>query len=183
MQTMSRLLQSQGFHATGIQQILMESGIPKGSLYYHFPLGKAELAAGSVENSAEIVAQILSEIISAESDPVEAVRIFCDFYIEELERESFTLGCPIATITLEAAATNDKIHQACKAGFEKLSTGFTNLLEGKGIPAQRASELATFALASIEGALVLCKARRSTGPLVIIRDHLMSQVAVVVSES
>lgn len=183
METMSRLLQSQGFHATGIQQILMESGIPKGSLYYHFPQGKAELAAGSVGNSAEIVAQILSEIIFAESDPVEALRIFCDFYIEELERESFTLGCPIATITLEAAATNDQIYQACKAGFEKMSTGFINLLEGRGIPAQRASELATFALASIEGALILCKARRSTEPLVIIRDHLMSQVAIVVSES
>ncbi|HKJ64889.1 MAG TPA: TetR/AcrR family transcriptional regulator [Desulfopila sp.] len=182
MQTMSRLLRSQGFHATGIQQILQESGIPKGSLYYHFPQGKVELAAGSVENSAEILFQILSEIILAESDPVEALRIFCDFYIEELERENFTLGCPIATITLEAAAVNDQIHQACRRGFAKMSAGFIDLLVGQGIPATRASELATFALASIEGALILCKAQRSTQPLVIIRDNLCSQVAVALSE-
>jgi len=181
-QTMSHLLRTQGFHATGIQQILKESGIPKGSLYHHFPMGKIELAAGSVEKSTDILIQILSEIAQVESNPIEAVRIFCDFYIDELGRENFTLGCPIATITLEAAATYDVIQQACKAGFERLSSVFEQLLVAKGVEAELAEETATISLASIEGALILCKAQRSIRPLVVVRDNLIKQVAAILPQ-
>jgi TetR/AcrR family transcriptional regulator, lmrAB and yxaGH operons repressor len=44
IQTTCTLLESQGYHATGLNQILKESGAPKGSLYYYFPQGKEELA-------------------------------------------------------------------------------------------------------------------------------------------
>lgn len=181
MQTMSHLLRTQGFHATGIQQVLKESGIPKGSLYYHFPQGKVELAVDSVENSRDILTQLLTEIVDSAQDPVDAIRIFCNFYIEELKRGNFTLGCPIATITLEAAPTNDQIQVACKASFKKLSSMFIDILLEKGVNHDQASRLATIALASIEGALILCKAQRNTQSLVIIRDNLMAQVSAVLS--
>ena len=39
----SRLFRQKGYSGVGLTEILKEAGLPKGSLYYHFPGGKAEL--------------------------------------------------------------------------------------------------------------------------------------------
>lgn len=176
IKTMSHLLRTQGFHATGITQVINDSGIPKGSLYYHFPKGKVELASGSIEQSAEKLYQLLSQMMNAAQSPIDAVRTFCDFYINEMDKGNFTRGCPIATITLEAAATNDPIQLSCKDAFQKLGSIFEHHLLENGLYPQKSKEMAIVALASIEGALILCKAQRSTEAMTVVRDNLIKQL-------
>ena len=53
IKTASRLFGIQGYHATGLNEILKESGTPKGSLYYHFPNGKEELALEAIKLASE----------------------------------------------------------------------------------------------------------------------------------
>lgn len=180
IKTMSHLLRTQGFHATGITQVIEESGIPKGSLYYHFPKGKVELATGSIEQSAEKLFHLLGEMMNAAKGPVEAVRLFCDFYINEMGKGNFTRGCPIATITLEAAATNDPIQRSCKDAFMKLGSIFEHHLLEYGADPTKSQKMAIVALASIEGALILCKAQRSTEAMVVVRDNLIEQLIQII---
>ena len=71
LDTMARLMQRQGFAATGLQQILRESGAPKGSLYHHFPGGKEQLAAEAVTLSGRRVAQAIDAMLDNITDPGE----------------------------------------------------------------------------------------------------------------
>ena len=44
-----RLFQQRGYHGTGLSEILAEADAPKGSLYHHFPQGKAQLGVAAID--------------------------------------------------------------------------------------------------------------------------------------
>ena len=44
IETTIELLKIKGFNGVGLQEIIHESGTPKGSLYFHFSGGKEELS-------------------------------------------------------------------------------------------------------------------------------------------
>ena len=76
IETTCRLLEIQGYHATGLNQIIQESGAPKGSLYYHFPGGKEELAEEAIQRTGRKFAQIIQMNFREEIPPAEAVQDF-----------------------------------------------------------------------------------------------------------
>ncbi len=173
--SMSKLMRRQGYNATGVSQVIKESGVPKGSLYYHFRNGKAELAASAVYLANDRIVATLRKIQSLVDGPIEAVELFCHFYIEEMSRGNFQRGCPIATVTLETAATVDQIQKACEDGFTQMITVISTMLQAKNIRFSEAQELAIFTISAIEGALIMCRALRNTEPLRIVQIKLLSQ--------
>jgi len=48
LQATGRLLRQRGYHGTSLNDILADSGAPRGSLYFLFPGGKEELAAAAI---------------------------------------------------------------------------------------------------------------------------------------
>ncbi|MEM7335318.1 MAG: TetR/AcrR family transcriptional regulator [Chloroflexota bacterium] len=172
VKTASKLIRTQGYAATGIQQILQESGVPKGSLYYHFPAGKSELAAEAVRYSNQFTEGRLKKLIEMAGGSVPAFQAFCDYYIASLETTDFQKGCPIATITLEAAATVDLIQAACEDGFAMIERVFIEQLVSEGVLPKEAQGQAMMAVTAVEGALILCRARRNSEPLKVVRGRI-----------
>lgn len=173
----ARLLRTQGYGATGLSEITAESGVPKGSLYHHFPGGKEALAAASMDHAgAGILVRLQGLLERVSQDPVEAIRSFCDFYVEQLESSDFRRGCPIATVALETATEVDAVQEACARAFANIAKLVALQLEDAGLARDEARGRAHLVLASIEGALLLAKTARSTEALLAVRDQVTQQL-------
>lgn len=157
VRTAADLFRAQGYHATGVNQVLSEGGAPKGSLYFHFPGGKEQLAVEAVALAGRDLGDALTAVLAAEPDPVEALTRALDLLGRELLGSGFRSGCPIATVALDAAADSEPIRVACEdvyASWQQV------IAEHVGD-----DDLATVVLAAVEGALLLARTRRSLDPL------------------
>ena len=159
--TTADLLHRQGFAATGLNQIVDQSGAPKGSLYFHFPGGKEQLVAEALELSSASLTELLATVLSAAPTPAAALDAIIAYFAQQLESSQFAKGCPIATVALEQAATSDALHAVCAATYRRWEGLIAERLARDGLPPAHAALL----LSAIEGALLLCRAHRSTEPL------------------
>ena len=159
----SKLLQRKGFHGTGLNQILAEADAPKGSMYFHFPGGKDELAAEAIRESGDYVDRALRAHEAASA--LQALDSYLTDLGAALERSGFVAGCPIATAALEVGATTPQVGDACHAAFEKLIGRVAGWIEADGADPAIAADQAMLVYSAIEGALVLAKAQRSIEPL------------------
>ena len=64
IQTAAGLFRAQGYHATGLNQVLAEGGLPKGSLYFHFPGGKDQLVVEATRAAVEETTAALRETLA-----------------------------------------------------------------------------------------------------------------------
>ncbi|MNS30804.1 putative HTH-type transcriptional regulator YxaF [compost metagenome] len=163
IETTARLLQVQGYRNTGLNQILDESGAPKGSLYHYFPGGKEELAAAAIAHAATDVATRLTAICAAEATPQSAIDAVLDHFIAELEGSGFQKGCPVATVALEEAGQNPTLQQACAQAYQAWQAGLEAFFQAHGHP-DAPGEAESF-LVALEGALLLSRVRHDTTPL------------------
>ena len=168
----SELLEAQGYHATGLNQILHQSATPKGSLYHHFPGGKEALAAEAVEAAGQAITNDLDAIVGSGADFGTALSLLTSFFSERLQTSDFQKGCPMATVALEIAATSDLVQNACRNAYRAWQTRIEHLLIASGCSPTRAPAMALFALSAVEGALLLCHAERSTRPLEQVVEEL-----------
>jgi TetR/AcrR family transcriptional repressor of lmrAB and yxaGH operons len=171
-------LESQGYHATGLSQILKESGAPKGSLYYYFPGGKEELAAEAIERTGRALAERVRLNLAAEGKPVAAIRHFIERIADGVEASHFRGGGPLATVALETATSSERLNEACRAAYALLQQAFEEKLKEGGYPAAQVAALASFVVAAIEGGIILSRTYHSGDPLREVARHVAVVLAV-----
>lgn len=172
IETTCELLELQGYHATGLNQIIKESGSPKGSLYYYFPGGKEELAAEAVKYVGDIVLGRIRDNLALIPDAAEAVYTFISTIAHHVEHSGFRAGGPITIVAMEAAATSDVLRQVCQGIYEGWQAVFTDKLCSDGFDEVRAARMAALIIASIEGGVILCRSRRSQQPLKDVAEEI-----------
>ncbi|MEV4310878.1 TetR/AcrR family transcriptional regulator [Actinocrispum sp. NPDC049592] len=164
LRTAATLFRAQGYHATGLNQVLAEGGAPKGSLYFHFPGGKEQLAVEALQLSAAEFGQELRTAGSLDG----ALKVLGD----RLEASGFRDGCPVATVALDVASESDQIRAACESAYAMWERMIADALTARNVP--NANDLAPVILAMIEGALLRARTQRSTAPLQQVGAYLKS---------
>lgn len=160
-----RLFRRQGYAATGLNEILAASGAPKGSLYYYFPNGKAEIGWAAIEVASEKVAGTLSSLAANGTSPSEIVRRYFVLVGKWMRQSGYADGSPITTIVLEMASRDEKIRQAAAAAFSRWAAILEAAAVGHGCEPRQAAEAARVTITLIEGALIQCRVCRSSAPL------------------
>jgi TetR/AcrR family transcriptional repressor of lmrAB and yxaGH operons len=173
----ARLLELQGYHATGLNQITQESGAPKGSLYYYFPGGKEQLVCEAIHNMGQIVVERIRGNLSQIDDPAEAIRSFLLGMAQYFQKSNFSGGVPIAAVALETSATSDLIREACDHTYTLWQNAFADKLLACGYSPERAAQLSMIILSLIEGAVTISRAKRTSESLYLIADEISNLVS------
>lgn len=166
IETAARLFQTQGYHGTGLNQIIRESGAPKGSLYYYFPEGKEQLAVAAVKRTADMVAErIQSGMISLSGDPAVMLQTFIYHMADSYDEGEHQAGLPVAAVALEMADQSESIREACLEAYEQWHRIIADQLTQSGMPVNIAEEAAATVNAMIEGAFITVRLQGNAEPL------------------
>lgn len=163
----AELFRRHGYTGTGVKQIVNEAGAPFGSLYHFFPGGKEELGEEVIRWSGQMYLQLFATIAAEAPDVPTGVRAFFSGAAATLRETDYADACPIATVALEVASTNEPLRRATADVFETWIDGATEYFSRAGIPRDRSRELAISMLCLLEGAFVFSRAMRTTEPVEI----------------
>ncbi|MGK2949672.1 MAG: TetR/AcrR family transcriptional regulator [Acidimicrobiales bacterium] len=179
----AELFRRQGYNGTSLKQVTVAAGAPMGSLYHHFPGGKAELTAEVITITGVTYRQLFEAIYDAAADPVTAVTDFFDGAAEALAETAYLDLCPIGTVAREVASTDDRLRQASDDVFRTWISAASSRFEAAGLQPAAAADLAIALVASIEGGFLLSRAAQSPEPLRSIGRVLRNQVAAALAEA
>ncbi len=172
----ARLFQRQGYHGTGLAQILEESGAPRGSFYFHFPQGKPELAVEAVREATRDVEALVTAARERARDPAQFLRRLARGLARWLEETDYAEGCPVAAFTLEGIPEFPPLEAACVEAYARWKDDVVAVLEDALGRNTRSEGLATLVVAAFEGALLMGRTQRSVAPVETVGEHLAAYV-------
>jgi len=177
VETTERLFRRQGFNGTGLKQIVAEANAPFGSLYHFFPGGKEQLGTEVIHSSGLMYQRLVEGIFDAAGDVLAGIRDCFDGAAEVLRATDYEDACPIETVALEVASTNETLRVACAEIFESWIASASTRLQSAGVEKARSRELAIFLISALEGAFVLARGMRDARPVEIAGEHVAHVVA------
>ena len=167
----AELLRERGYSGTGFREVIEITGAPRGSIYHHFPDGKAQLAGEAVEYVGALAREAISGPFE-DADPIGALRTFVELWRSDFERSGYRAGCPIAAVAVENHDEAPQLLDAAAGAFERWRTAFADCLRRAGVAEGRSESLAVLVVSAVEGAIVLSRAERDSAPLVEVAGEL-----------
>jgi TetR/AcrR family transcriptional repressor of lmrAB and yxaGH operons len=172
----AELFRQRGYHATTFSDVVRESGAPRGSTYFHFPGGKAELAREAIAQAGDELEEMVAQAARHAGDPASLVRALAQIMADRLERSGYQNGCAIATMVLELAPGDEELSAAFDTVFARWRAALVTRFEPLGLTPGRAKILADLTMSALEGALVLSRAARSTEPFATTTEALITAI-------
>lgn len=153
----TKLLASKGLQATSFSEVIELTETPRGSIYHHFPGGKDELVLAALDEAERRMLDAISAAgqVSAETVLQAVVEVWRDL----LSTTEVTTGCAAVAVTV--ATDNEALLDASAHVFETWTERLTDLFTEAGLEAETARSFASTVLATVEGAVVIARAKRS----------------------
>ncbi len=158
-----RLLAERGYAGMELRDVAERGEAPRGSIYHHFPGGKAQLAAEAAELDGVRIRTGIERSL-AERGLRETLVMFGEIFRRRSAEDPALIGCPVAAAAL-ARPEDPALADAATAAFESWEGAIAAALEREGVAADRAATFAGMVISTVEGALVRARAAGDHGPL------------------
>ncbi|MEO3873693.1 TetR/AcrR family transcriptional regulator [Nonomuraea sp. B12E4] len=159
------LFRRNGYSGTGLKRIATEADAPFGSIYHFFPGGKQQLAEEAIRTSGAEYGRMVLALLDSVPDPLESVLHAFDAAADDLAATDYADACPIATVALDVAGSNEVLRVATAQVFDEW-VGAAARWFGRWVADEKtARSLAYSMIMLLEGAFVLCRAARDPEPL------------------
>jgi TetR/AcrR family transcriptional repressor of nem operon len=164
------LLMQQGYHGTGLKEILDAVRIPKGSFYNYFG-SKEQFAAEVVQHYIEpFIRQLDAHLRNPGTDALAALNRYFEELIIALEKSGFQGGCLLGNLMGEVGDTSelcrDSLRQAVRRYRDLLAQGLSAAQRQGTVRADKSAEaMADLLTNAWQGALLRMKIEQSAEPL------------------
>lgn len=174
------LLLERGYADLGIQTLLKQTGVPKGSFYHHFD-SKEDFALQVVDlYMAEVHEGLQATMDDPEKAPLEAIRSFFEGTKDKYARDGY-LGCMLGGLGQELSGVNPRFAERIDGCLETIGASVARCLhraraEGELSPSADPDELAERLIDCWEGAALRSRLRRSPKPLGAMLDFYFGRL-------
>jgi len=161
------LFRHQGFHNTGLSDILNECGIPKGTFYNYFN-SKEEFAIEALKNYSGQIQRLISTYTNFKQfSAAKRLQRFYDQLITLNKNEGSDRGCLLMNFSSELSGHSSKIATVIQEEFMNWVDALSPTIkeaqkEGQLSTSYEAEDIARFLHLQIFGNMALMKAESST---------------------
>src|ERR1700744_1466158 len=138
-----RLFREHGYLGTALSDVVTESAAPRGSIYFHFPGGKEELASEVTLLHASVRIADINRAAAATTTAAQLIEVFMGRERDDLVASNYREGCAVAPIVIESPPASDQLSDATRRAFQDLITTLAARLTEKGLADAKATQLAT----------------------------------------
>ena len=170
-----RLMLGRGYHHTGIHDVLIAAGVPKGSFYHHFK-NKEDFGLQVVDRYAEEGYAEIDRVLGDKQQPplLRLQRLFEGFRAD-YERRFCRDGCLLGNLGQEMADINDTFRDRIQSHFDRWTARIALCLDEAVVSGDLGTDADTTMLAgtlldAYEGALLRMKVVKSIAPLQAFLD-------------
>lgn len=160
------LFQRDGYHGTSVAEVLTAAGVPKGSLYHHFPDGKADLARAAAEMASELLLDVVARAYGPARDFSEGTARLGEKLARLFERHPHWRSCPVQTLLLDGPLGPE----AARAVLERWIAATASEARRLGHPAPDADAARVWTL--LIGLWTLARVRQDPAPLRALPEML-----------
>lgn len=164
IQAATRLFRQRGYDGTGLSEILAEAGVPKGSLYHHFPDGKADLACAAADWTASEIIRVIDDSFRGAPDWRHGVTTFCYKMAKLFDILDSADACPIFGLLFEGP-DHDRFRAQAERSFDRIIAAAARHGAAVGLPERQAHEAAETFMIGFQGAWTLARMRRNSDVL------------------
>ena len=157
-----QLMRGSGLSGAGINEIVRESGAPKGSVYHFFPNGKGQLVSEAIGLHSQRVQDFILQALESQERPADKVRALFNAFARRVSAGDFQASCAAGAVALDLDAELEELRLVLQGAFSAWIALVAQHFDFAD--ARRNRSFAGLVLTAIEGAYIRCRVDRSSRP-------------------